>query len=479
MTSFILNNQTISTQARSGTTLLDFIRYGERLTGTKIGCREGDCGACTVLEGRLVGNKMEYQTIVSCLTPLGNAAGKHIVTIEGLNSNRLNPAQKAFVDHGGTQCGFCTPGFIVSLTGHTMEKEPSSLEKAIDSMNGNICRCTGYRSIRDAAKTVSAMLEHKDTDDPIGWLVEQRYLPAYFTGIPGRLSELQPTDSKQTDSPMMVAGGTDLMVQRPEEAAEMDPVLLYDRQELKGITTRDGHCIVGAGTTATDIMESDIMNAYFPNLKKYFKLISSEPIRNMGTLGGNMGNASPIADLVIFFLALNARLKLKNLKNDNEREVDLKSFFLDYKKLDLQLGEIIFEVSFPLPGKNSFFNFEKVSKRNTLDIASVNSAISLELDNDKITRAHLSLGGVAPVPKYLHQTGRFLTGRKPDTETVREAGKLLMQEISPISDIRGSKEYKKLLARQLLYAHFLTLFPEQINEDALLKHPAQKSQKQL
>ena len=170
--------------------MLDFIRYGENLPGTKIGCREGDCGACTVLEGSIESNQIQYKSIVSCLTPLGNAHGKHIVTIEGVNLNDLSPVQHAMIDHSATQCGFCTPGFIMSFTGFAMQKEQSEYEKAIASISGNICRCTGYKSIERAAASITLLMQNKDIKNPISWMVENEFLPEYFLLIPDRLKQL-------------------------------------------------------------------------------------------------------------------------------------------------------------------------------------------------------------------------------------------------------------------------------------------------
>ncbi len=460
MIRFILNDKEVMTGLKSGSTLLDFIRYHEHLSGTKIGCREGDCGACTVLEGRLRGERIEYRSIVSCLTPLGNVAGKHIVTVEGLGGNLLHPAQQTMVEHNGSQCGFCTPGFVVSLAGHSMQAGASSEHKAIESISGNICRCTGYKSIERAAISLSRILRDKDPDHPVAWLVGQGYLPPWFVGIPGRLSSIQADAATDQDEALLIGGGTDLMVQQPDHLAEISPRLIFDRDDMKGISQAKGRCTIGAAATASDIMQSTLLRRHIPQLDSFFFLISSEPIRNMGTLGGNIGNASPIADLVIFFLALNSKLDLYNAANEGKRQVRLKEFFLGYKKLDLGPGEIIRQLSFPLPGDDTLVNFEKVSKRNTLDIASVNSAISVTSQQGLIKEAHLASGGLAPIPLYLEKTSAFLRKQKLDAGTIRRAAGVLDQEIAPISDVRGSKEYKRLLARQLFFAHFIKLFPD-------------------
>ncbi len=461
MTTFILNNKKVHTNAHPGTTLLDFIRYDQDLPGTKIGCREGDCGACTVLEGRFIGDTLQYRSIVSCLTPLGNAHGKHIVTVEGLNMETLSPVQQAMVDHNGTQCGFCTPGFVVSLTGHTMSHHKSDSEGAIESVNGNICRCTGYKSIERAAISISKMLKGKNPEKPIEWLVENRFLPDYFIDIHNRLEHIKNTPDDKTAGRQIIGGGTDLMVQQPDAIAESDLHLVFDNGHMKGITHHDREIVIGAAATANDIMHSPLLNGHFPNIKKHFKLISSDPIRNMGTIAGNIVNASPIADLSIFFLALGATVKL--VTDKESRNLPLHDLFLDYKKLDMRPGEYIESISFPLPQQSSAFNFEKVSKRTHLDIASVNSAIMINIDDGHIAGCRVSVGGVSPVPLYLEKCSVFLTGKPLTTAIIIEAAGVLDGEIAPISDVRGSKEYKRLLARQLFYAHFLELFPERFS----------------
>lgn len=537
MTIFILNDKLVRTDLPKGASLLDYIRYGQGLTGTKIGCREGDCGACTVLEGTLIAHEssveaisgntehslanpttdivqsaetepagtphIHYRAVVSCLTPLGNAHGKHIVTIEGLNMEVLSPVQQVFVDHNGTQCGFCTPGFVVSLTGHALSSAPSAATSAIASMDGNICRCTGYKSIERAAISISRLLKDKSPDDPLGWLVREGFLPRYFLTISAQMHDLaeeltaQPglhaqddlagpgkesvlKQSSHTDDSdnsadgtsaafQIVGGGTDLMVQRPDELADEDPVLVFDRQALKGIRREKNSIFVGAAATASDLMCSKVMSALIPGIKDHFNLVSSDPIRNMGTLGGNLVNASPIGDLSIYFLAWDALLELEECKTKKTRTVALKDFFLDYKRLDLLKNEMVVKLSLKLPENPFLFNFEKVSKRTHLDIASVNAAIYLETEQDLIKTCRISCGGVAPVPLFLRETSAFLSGKSITADTLKEANEVLQKEITPISDVRGSVDYKRLLARQLLYAHFLKLFPERITLDELLK----------
>lgn len=463
MITFILNNKRIQTDSHPGTTLLDFIRYGENLPGTKIGCREGDCGACTVLEGTLEGTTVNYKSIVSCLTPLGNAHGKHIVTIEGINLKDLSPVQEKMVEHSATQCGFCTPGFVMSLTGHALKKEQSTHEKAIAAISGNICRCTGYKSIEKAAQSISDLLKVKDLKDPITWMVNNKFLPEYFLDIKNQLKQIEP---KSFNGTKIIGGGTDLMVQMPEKMEESDISLFYNKSELKEIKEENNTIIIGAACTASELVNSKIIKQYIPDIHNYFKLISSELIRNMGTVAGNFVNASPIGDLSIMFLSLNTNIKLK--KDNNTRTIPLKNFFLDYKKLDLQENEFIESLHIPIQGLPFKYNFEKVSKRTHLDIASVNTAIFFNLKGDVIEDCNVSAGGVSAIPKYLEKTSEYLKGKTITNGTVLKASKIMQEEIAPISDIRGTSDYKRLLMRQLFFAHFIKLCPNSISLNELL-----------
>ncbi len=463
MIEFILNNKPIKTIQPSGALLLDFVRYEQSLTGTKIGCREGDCGACTVLIGDLIDGKLNYQQVTSCLTPLGNVQGKHVVTIEGLNMESLSPVQQYMVDESGSQCGFCTTGFVVSLTQFCLANSAPTYKDAIASIDGNICRCTGYKPIERAAKHITESLSDKSEKKTLDWLITQKFIPSYFNQIPEMLNALSKGENNSQNG-TVVGGGTDLYVQKHDQLINQDVDLISDSPDLNFIEIDNGLCKVGAGTTATDLMESDIFISAFPRLKAHLKLVASSPIRNMATLGGNFVNASPIGDFTAFFLALNAKIKLT--KNSDSRSIYLNDFYKGYKDLDKSPDEILSTISFKLPTQDSHFNFEKVSKRIHLDIASVNTAIQLTVTKNKITQSHISAGGVGPIPIYLRKTCDFLLNKTLLPETVQSAHEILQSEISPISDVRGSAHYKRLLLRQLFYAHFITLFPDQFSLDS-------------
>ncbi len=487
MIEFILNNKDIKTELPVGTTLLDFIRYHQHLMGTKIGCREGDCGACTILIGTLNGEKMEYMSATSCLTPIGNVQGKHVVTVEGINPEKhpaspithhsspinhypfpitddaLTPVQKAMSDENATQCGFCTVGFVMSLTGFCMSDEKPTPENAIAAIDGNICRCTGYKSIERAAQRIADMMQQNEGDS-IDFCIENKVLLPYFSNIKNRLATINKSilPIEHNGHAHFVGGGTDLYVQKHDDMIDADihfvlnnssgEMSLRGTTQLRGGKIADEYYEIDATATVTDLKNSQVLNAHFSNLQQHLKLVSSTPIRNIATIAGNLVNASPIGDLSVFLLVLDTILILND--NGKQREVALKDFFKGYKIIDKTPTEMIEKIKFRLPSKDTFFNFEKVCKRTYLDIASVNCAISLKIKDNIIEKAAVAIGGVAPIPLFLKETSAFLIGQKADSQTAIEANNILQKEIAPISDVRGSADYKRLLARQLFLAHF-------------------------
>ena len=284
----------------------------------------------------------------------------------------------------------------------------------------------------------------------------------YFHNIKEQLSELktknQKPKAKDQKANHFVSGGTDLYVQRPEEMIYAESENLFDNGELRFITETDEFVEVGASVVVTDLLESEIFLKIFPNLYKQLKLVSSTPIRNMATIAGNFVNASPIGDMTAWFLALDAEIELivSDSSKQTSRIIALKDFYLGYKQLNKTEDEFI--TKFRFRKDFTYFNFEKVCKRTYLDIASVNTAISIKVSGSKIENAHVSAGGVAPIPLYLRKTSEFLHGKEIDENTIAEANEIIQTEISPISDVRGSAEYKRLLLRQLFTAHFAEMF---------------------
>ena len=458
---FVLNNETVSTDLPPGITVLDFVRYHKNLKGTKIGCREGDCGACTILVGELVEDKVKYRSMTSCLMPLENASGKHIVTIEGINpvDGSLTLVQQAMIDESGTQCGFCTVGFVMSLTGFCIDNTAKTPEMAVSAVDGNICRCTGYKSIERAACWISRQLAEGD----------KPFVPDYFSDIASRLrnSIAETRHSALRTSHSFVGGGTDVYVQKPDAMAESDAAHLFYDEDLRGIRDKGDAIEIGGSVTVTDLLVSPVMQSIFPDLYKHLKLVSSTPIRNMATLAGNFVNASPIGDMTVWFLALDAEIEMcasPHVSKGGTRTMPLKDLYLGYKQLAKQPDEIITAIRFKKPSGDFRFNFEKISKRTYLDISTANTATSMSIDGSLIRDAHVSAGGVAPIPLYLKQTSKFLRGREINEKTITAANEIMQSEISPISDVRGTEQYKRLLLRQLFRAHFVELFATEDTE---------------
>lgn len=457
VTRFILNDRTVKTDLPAGTTALEFLRNHAGLKGTKEGCREGDCGACVVLVGRRADAGVYYTSVCSCLYPIGDLEGCHLVTIEGINDDELTPVQQAIVAEGATQCGFCTPGIIVSLTGFFLSSQLLTSHDAVMAVEGNICRCTGYVSISRAVsrlcdETAPRLLHSQDR---LQALVRERIVPRYFVQIPARLAEMaeEAITAQSTGGQLFMAGGTDLLVQRPEEVRESELCFL-SRAGLDSVFPDGDDLVVGAGVSTETIRTSTMTRAFFGDAD--LRLISSLPIRNRATVGGNLVNASPIGDLAIIFLALDAQLTLR--LGQDRRTVSLARFFKGYKELDLGTGELVESLRLPGRMRRARFNFEKVSRRTFLDIASVNSALSISVEQDRVVEALLSAGGVAPVPLLLEKASRSLLGKPITSATIIEMAAVADSEIAPISDVRGSAEYKRLLLRQLICAHFNRLF---------------------
>lgn len=464
MYSLILNNERLDITHPPGTPLIEIIRNHQRLKGTKLACGEGECGACTVLVGRLTHDGLRYHSVTSCITPVINVAGTHVVTIEGLPHR--SPVHHAMVACGGTQCGFCTPGFVMSMAGALLSAHRVTAGHIISSMDGNICRCTGYKSIDRAAEMLATGLGDHSPD--IDSLVNAGVLYPYFREIGSRLLKIQHVyNPREAGQATITGGGTDLYIQRPLEMRASGILPIY-RSSLGGITVNGDICTIGAGTTMAELQSSSLLGDMIPQIAGYLAPVGSTQIRNMATLGGNLVNASPIADLAILFLALGADIIVRD--EGITHTMPLCEFYLAYKTLNKSPEAIVTALQFPVLSKITGFHFERVCKRTYLDVASVNSGCMLQCDAEyRVTSMHLSAGGVAPVPLYLTRTTAFMLGRQINGECIREAAKLVQEEISPISDIRGSAEYKRLLMRQLFFIHMQRLSPVPIALDQLLR----------
>ena len=480
---FWLNDRRVETDAHEGLLVLDYLRKSRFLTGTKEGCKEGDCGACTILIGEIRDGQLVYEPTTSCLVPLGEMHGRHVVSIEGLNlDGGLNPVQKAMCDRGGTQCGFCTPGFIVSMCWYLMagaDEEPT-LEGFQRAFSGNLCRCTGYASINRASQDLveefspGGQFAHIwSADDRIQALGEAGLLPDYFADMAEKLQDIAPLEEERHDNAdiadFFVAGGTDLYVQQGEDIPRKQVKILNRHPEMRGIERDDENGVfrIGALTSFEEFGQHPEIQKIMPRMDHYLYLIASLQLRVRATLAGNIINASPIGDMTNLLLALDTTLVFHNGRR--KRSVAMKNFFEGYKTYDKEADEIMTELLIPIPHKETKIHFEKVSKREALDIATANSGAKLRIDDKGIIKtASLSVGGVAPVPLWLEKTGDYLVGRELTTQTVKKGLRIAHSEMAPISDVRGSADYKRLLAHQLLSAHFTELYPERVAFDALM-----------
>jgi xanthine dehydrogenase small subunit len=476
---FRLNERLYELPVRDEALALDWIRNEAGLKGTKEGCREGDCGACLVMSGgRDAAGQVEWQTVTSCTLAMGELDGRHVITIEGLAAAGLTPVMEAMLDEGASQCGFCSPGFILALTEYLVSGAAIDAVAAMTAVEGNLCRCTGYGSIRRAA----ARLAKDFAGLPQG--LTHRLQELGRRGVlPPNLAALMsdpPTPVGRSEAgpnaASAIGGGTDYFVRNPDPDEGLSLYFTGSAPEARAIGPRelDGkhYVSLGAGVTATDFFNSPAVQAIAPGIERFERDIASPPIRNRATLAGNIANASPIADMTAILIALDAKLELRAADGQgskgNIRYVNLPGFFLGYKKIDLKPGERISAIL--IPAQPVLFNFEKAAKRARLDIATVNSAIGLTLGTDgAITAARYAAGGIAPVPLRLPEIEAALIGKKPSAALARQIGGMAMQAGSPIGDVRGSSGYRRRLMERFAWAHFIRLWPGMKLEEELFK----------
>ena len=434
-----VNDRAVRTAAPAGSTLLDLLREECDLTGTKPGCRTGDCGSCMVLVGSRVPDQLDpvYELHNSCLTTVAMVAGCHVVTAEGLAGHQLGPVHRALVEAGGVQCGFCTPGFVVALTWALLSgADPRR------ASTGNLCRCTGYTGIRRACDVLAA------TPRPIPL---EELLPDAVLEV---ARALPPLDQEPFDGHphRWLAGATDEIPEhRHATSPHRRPTLLRRVPELCRITAFPGGVELGSAVTAAQVQYSEIIASRWPGLPDHLEQFGSPAVRASATLGGNLVHASPTADLALPLLAMGASVVLSG--PDGRREVLLERFFLAYRKVDLRHGEVLLAVRIPDPPPGSRLHLEKVAKRRLDDIASASIAVRLDADPAGILAdLRIAAGGVAPIPLLLTRTADALRGTRPDAATIRHAVAVLADEITPIDDVRGSAAYKRTLLGHLLLA---------------------------
>ncbi len=439
-------------------TLLDWLREDRRLTGTKEGCGEGDCGACTVVLEELNDDLIERRAVNACLVMVGQVDGLGVRTVEGLVCDgQLHPVQRAYAAGGGTQCGFCTPGFIMSTYAYAAEGGQPDLPLIHDALAGNLCRCTGYRPIVQAVLDSLPLQPDAIEADASGLTSAlqdiERKAAASFIGTsckfhaPRSLAEALELRQRSPDAKIL-SGGTDLGL-LVSQKREVFPQVIYlgAIEALKQIAESATEISIGAAVTYDDA--AAIFTRHYPGLTAYLSRLGSKQIRNLGTIGGNIGTASPIGDFLPILLALSARIRLQSLAGGS-RDIDADFYFTGYRETAIAPDELIEAVMIPKLKDGEFFWADKISKRRDQDISTVCSAFLLRLDDRKVEDARLAFGGMAPVPKRARGAEAALIGRVFDEFAVAEAGAALAQEFRPISDWRGSGEYRLTVAQNLL-----------------------------
>lgn len=450
--------------------LTDYLRLDLSKCGTKVVCAEGDCGACTVLVGRLTGTDtsfavtLDYKPLNGCIQFMHQLDCAHIVTVEGLAlGEKLSPVQESMVDCHGAQCGYCTPGFIVAMTSLFEGGTPVSRLTVKDALTGNLCRCTGYESIIKAALTANpelfvplntqyparkmydTFLKHHAEPIEIVDGERQIFLPSTLEGA-ARYKAREP-------GAVIVCGGTDVCVNANKRDFHPGTIIGMTNVKDAGAFEVSGDTVmVGAKVSLSEL--EGRFRTLVPELHQILYVFGSPQIRHAGTLAGNVANASPIADTIPFLCVVEAEIEAMSTRG--YRWININQFYRGYKKLALEPDELISRIKFKLPKENELLKLYKVSKREHLDISSFTAAVRLTIDGDreragaKITAASIAYGGVGPVVLRLPKTEAFLMGKPLAEETMAQAGRIAREEITPISDVRGSSDYRYQLAENIL-----------------------------
>ena len=439
------------------TTVLNYLRQHKHLTGTKEGCASGDCGACTAVLVSLQDETLSYEAINTCLTLLPALEGKQLITIEALKQAQLHPVQKAMVEHHGSQCGFCTPGIVMSLFALQKNVATYQREDTLEALSGNLCRCTGYQPIINAAKQICDTPSNDIFDQQTGNTIAQlkALQNAHLSAIQAQGSEcysprtLEELDKLLLQKPnaRILAGGTDLALEITQLHHRLSPIVYLGRIEaLKRINLSDSHIEIGAACTLSHC--HSILSQEYPDLGKLLDRFASLQIRNQGTLGGNIANASPIGDSPPALIAAGASVQLR--RNGHIRCMPLDEFFIDYRKTHLLPGEYIEKIIIPRKHPQSLYRIYKVSKRLDDDISAVCGAFHLQLHNGLITNVRIAFGGMAAIPKRAVKCERALAGQPWQFSVLEKAIPALNDDFNALSDFRASAQYRTLTARNLL-----------------------------
>ncbi|MBZ9676573.1 xanthine dehydrogenase small subunit [Mesorhizobium sp. ES1-1] len=464
---FILNGRdVVLSSVAPDATLLDWLRLERSLRGTKEGCAEGDCGACTVLVGKLSDGGLVYEGVNACIRFLGSLDATHVVTIEHLRGEPggMHPVQQAMVDFHGSQCGFCTPGFVMSLYAMWMKSPDPSAATIEKALQGNLCRCTGYEAIMRAATAISSYGEA--ANDPLA--VERAEITARLEAMhdgarieigTGNSRLVVPADADDFAAVLdkepgatIVAGSTDVGLWVTKHMRAISPaIFIGDLDGLCAISQKDDAITFGAGVTYTEAFST--LAKRIPALGALIDRIGGDQVRNMGTVGGNIANGSPIGDMPPPLIALGARLTLR--RGGTRRTILLQDFFIAYGRQDRQPGEFVEAVHVPVPPTGTHFSVHKVTKRRDEDITATLGAFFLELAGDgTVAEVRIAYGGMAATPKRATAVENALRGKPWTEQTVEAAMAAYAGDFAPLTDMRASAEYRAMVARNLLLRFF-------------------------
>ena len=442
-------------------TVLQFLREDLRRTGTKEGCAEGDCGACTVVLVELTrdGQRICLRPVNACIQFLPTLDGKELITVESLSREGvLHPAQQAMINCHASQCGFCTPGFVMSLYALYETNANPSRREIDDALAGNLCRCTGYRPIIAAAEAMYDLRPRPDkhfNPDMLRALARDQGVriqhgdKTFFA--PATVEELVDVLAAHADATIL-AGGTDVGLWVTKQHLDLRTVVYLGRVAgLNAINVTDSHIEIGAAVTLSDAMP--VIIERYPGLEELFRRFASPPIRNAGTLVGNIANGSPIGDSMPALMAAGATLVLR--RGRSQREVSLESFYRDYQVKDLRPSEFVEFVRIPLPGPGVILSSHKLSKRFDQDISAVCNAYRLELDGERVLSFRMACGGMAPIIKRAEHCEAAVNGKEWNDATLADAMAALAQDFTPITDMRASADYRLRAAQNLLKRFYL------------------------
>ena len=468
---FLLNQNSTPTDLGAinpNTTVLEWLRDNQ-LVGTKEGCASGDCGACTAVIGEIVTNnkssKVEYKSINTCMALAYGLVGKHLVTVEGLaEEGKLHPSQKAMVLENGSQCGFCTPGFVMSLFALYQNKNSVDLHQINEALSGNLCRCTGYKPIIAAAfsmfneKSDEPLDYYKKNQKNITKILGELNNPKHISlsykksnktikyDAPSTINELSKVLINST-SANIIAAGTDLSLEITQTMKEFSHIVSVNQViELKEIKDNAKELEIGAAVSYEDAASCLITN--WPDLGPFLQRFASLPIKNWATIGGNIANASPIGDMPPVLIALDAKLKLR--KGPVSRTINLEDFFITYKKTVIQQGEFIESIIIPKPNENQRLITHKMSKRYEDDISAVCMAINITSTNNKPESFKIAFGGMSGIPQRSNILENFLLKNWQEDNIAALSYKVLKEEFSPFTDVRATSEYRLQVSANLI-----------------------------